>query len=350
MNNLFRRHIKSGLQDDFAGVSRQVFQNWRTLKNGDRESCKWLSSQIDRLHRELCMSAEFRRKVQQTGDLAAAGKPYQWIPLVEHKNCRSGLLYLPPGGRIAMHDHPDSIGVSIVLKGTPLISQCDRVSGCRHSFTPLAQEEVSRTRLQPHQKSFIFPRKNNIHGFSSLGASCLLLNSVFQKKAMHHQSFLPGQLINGSLSELHLSSMLQKSLPGIFLSISLSLPASVYADDASLHADTAAISLAIMPFETLERVALDGNVHAQARLARRYSSGAGVKKDLYRAGIWYRRAAEGGCAEAQYQFGVMLLDGEGMTEDSEEGLEWIFRASQANHARATEVFNYLMANPAALDC
>ncbi len=345
MNNLFRRHIKSGLQDDFAGVSRQVFRNWHTLKNGDRESCKWLSTGIERLHRELCMSAEFRHKVQQTGDLAAAGKPYQWIPLLEHNNCRSGLLYLPPGGRIAMHDHPDSIGVSIVLEGAPLISQCDRVSGCRYSFTPLAQEEVSRTRLQPHQKSFIFPRKNNIHGFSSSGSSCLLLNSVFQKKAMHHHGFLPGQFINRPLSGRHLSSMLQKSLPGIFLSISLSLPASVYADDAAHHTVMAA-----MPFETLEGVALDGNVHAQTMLAGRYSSGEGVMKDLYRASIWYRRAAEGGCAEAQYQFGVMLLDGEGVTEDSEEGLEWIFRASQADHARANRVFNYMMANPAALDC
>ncbi len=105
-----------------------------------------------------------------------------------------------------------------------------------------------------------------------------------------------------------------------------------------------------LPFDTLERYALDGDVESQALLARRYSSGDGVKKDLYRAGIWYRRAAEGGCTEAQYQIGVMLLDGEGVTEDSNEGLEWISIASQGDHVKATRVFNYLMANPAALDC
>ncbi len=350
MNNLFRRDVKVGLQDSFTGVSRHIFQNWRTLKSGDRASCIWLSARIDRLHRELSATPGFRSKVQHTQDLAAASKPYHWIPLLEHDNCRSGLLYLPPGGRIAMHDHPDSIGVSIVLDGTPLISQCDRVPGRRHVFTPLAQETTSLTRLKPHNKSFIFPYKNNIHGFSSSGSSCLLLNSVFQKKAMHHHGFLPGQLINRSLSGEHLSSALQKSLPAIFLSMSLSLPLSVYADDAAPHANTATIVLATMPFETLERVALNGNVHAQAMLAERYYSGEGVKKDLYRANIWYRRAAEGGCAEAQYRIGVMLIDGEGMTEDSNEGLEWIFRASQADHAKATRVFNYLMANPVALDC
>jgi hypothetical protein len=350
MNNLFRGQIKAGLPDDFAGVSGEIFQNWRTLESGERASCVWLSSRIDPLHRELSRSREFHYKVRQTEDLAAASKPYHWIPLLEHDNCRSGLLYLPPGGRIAMHDHPHTIGVSIVLDGTPLISQCDRLSECRSSITPVAKKRVSCTRLLPHQKSFIFPHKNNMHGFSSSGSSCLLLNSVFQKKAMHHHSFLSGQLVNRSLSGEHLSSALQKSLQGLFLSISLSLPASVHADDAALHADTAATTMAAMPFNTLERYALDGNVHAQARLAERYSSGVGVKKDLYMASIWYRRAAEGGCAEAQYQIGVMLLDGVGMTEDSTEGLEWIFMASQADHVRATRVFNYLMENPVALDC
>jgi hypothetical protein len=350
MNMLSRERIRPGLENSFAGVSRQIFQNWRTLESGNRDSCVWLSSRIDQLHRELSTAPDFCSKVWRTDDLAAGSKPYHWIPLVEHDNCRSGLLYLPPGGRIAMHDHPHSIGVSIVLDGTPLISQSDRVSGCRYSFTPLAQKKISRTRLQPHQKSFIFPQKNNMHGFSSSGSSCLLLNSVFQKKAMHHHSLLPGQLINRSFSGEHLFSTLQKSLTAICLSMSLSLPASVYADEASLSVDTATAALAAISFDTLERYALDGNVEAQASLAVRYSSGEGVQKDLYRAGIWYRRAAEGGCAEAQYRIGVMLIDGEGMTEDSNEGLEWIFRASQADHAKATSVFNYLMANPVALDC
>jgi len=347
MTSLFRRQVKPGLEDAFTGVSRHVFENWRTLESGERAACRWLSSQFDQLHRELCTTPEFRCKVRQTQGLATAGKPYHWIPLLECCNCRSGLLYLPPGGCIAMHDHQDSIGVSIVLDGDPLISQCDRVLANAGVFTSLANEAVSYRRLQAHQKCYIFPHKNNIHGFSSSGSSCLLLNTLFHKKATHHHSFIPANLINRSISRQQISSVLQRFLPGILLSMHLSFPASVYAEDVSLHTDTA---LAAMPFDTLERVALDGNVHAQARLAERYSSGDGVKKDIYRASLWYRRAAEGGCAEAQYQIGVMLLDGEGLTEDSEEGLEWIFRASQADHAKAVEVFNYLMANPVALDC
>ena len=352
MNNLYRRQVIVGLEDSFTGVSRQITQNWGTLESGDRASCVWLSSHIDQLHRELSTTPDFHNKVRQIEDLTAAGKPYHWMPLLEHDNCRSGLLYLPPGGRIGMHDHPHSIGVSIVLEGTPLISQSDGVSNSGRSFTSLATEKVSYKWLQPHQKSFIFPHKNNIHGFSSTESSCLLLNSVFQKKTMHHHSFLPGQLIDRFLSGERLSSTLQKSLPGIFLSLSLSLSASVCADDTTFLKGDAAVAstLVRLPFYTLERYALDGNAEAQASLAGRYSSGEGVQKDLYRASIWYRRAAEGGCAEAQYQIGVMLLDGIGITEDSTEGLEWIFRASQADHVKATAVFNYLMANPVALDC
>ncbi len=352
MNDLFRWQIKAALEDDFAAVSRQIFQNWRTLESGERTSRVWISSHIERLYRELAASPGFCHKVRQTENLAAAGKPYHWMPLVEHNNYRSGLLYLPPGGRIAMHDHPDSIGVSIVLEGTPLISQSNAVSTRGRSFTSLAAEKVSYKKLQPQQKSFIFPHKNNIHGFSSAESSSLLLNTLFHKQAMQHHGFIPGERVNRSLSGRHLSSALQKSLPGILLSISLSLPASVYADDTTFLNGDAAVAPAFvrLPFDTLERYALDGNVESQALLALRYSSGDRVKKDLYRAGIWYRRAARGGCAEAQYQIGMMLLDGEGVTEDSAEGLEWIFRASQADHVKATEVFNYMMANPAALDC
>ena len=350
MNDLFRRQINPGLQDNFAAVSGKIFQNWRTLESGDLASCVWLSSRIDQLYRELRTTPGFRHKVRQTADLAAAGKPYHWIPLLEHDNCRSGLLYLPPGGRIAMHDHPNSIGVSIVLDGVPQISQCDQLSECRNSFIPLARKRISRTRLQPHQKNFIFPHKNNMHGFSSSGSSCLLLNTLFHETTMHQQGFIAEKRINRSLSRRLLSPTLPQYLPGLFLSMSLSLSASVYADDAALYADTATTVLVAMPFDMLERYALDGNAEAQASLAGRYSSGDGVQKDLYRASIWYRRAAEGGCAEAQYQIGVMLLDGIGITEDSTEGLEWIFRASQADHVKATAVFNYLMENPVALDC
>jgi len=352
MSDLFKRQIKPALQDDFAAVSRQVFQNWRTLESGNHASCMWLSSHIDGLYRDLAASPEFCYEVRKTEALSAAGKPYHWMPLVEHDNCRSGLLYLPPDGRIAMHDHPDSIGVSIVLEGTPLISQSNAVSTRGRSFTSIATEKVSYERLQPHEKSFIFPHKNNIHGFSSAESSSLLLNTLFYKQAMNHHGFIPGRVVNRALSGRHFSSMLQKSLPGILLSISLTLPASVYADDTTFLNGDAAVAPALvrLPFDTLERYALDGNVESQGLLARRYSSGDGVKKDLYRAGIWYRRAAKGGCAEAQYQIGMMLLDGEGVTEDSIEGLEWIFRAAQADHVKATRVFNYLMANPVALDC
>ncbi len=349
MNDIFRQHLKVGLHDGFTEVSRQIIQNWRTLESGNRASCEWLSSHVDELHRDLGANPEMRCKVEQTQDLATTDKPYHWIPLLERDNCRSGLLYLPPGGRIAMHDHPHSIGVSIVLDGTPLITQCDRLSTGKNSLTRLVRKHTSRTRLQPHQKSFIFPHKQNMHGFSSSGSSCLLLNTLFHKQSMH-QGFIAGKRFDRSLSRQPLPAILHRSLPGLMLSMSLLLPASVTADDSAFYADTAAPVLTAMPFDTLERYALDGNVEAQASLARRYSSGDGVNKDLYRASIWYQRAAQGGCAEAQYQFGLMLLDGDGVTEDSAEGLEWIFRASQADHIKATSVFNYLMDNPVALDC
>lgn len=350
MNNLYKERSNPALEDVFAAESRQILLNWRTLESGERASCEWLSSHLGQLHRQLNAIPDFHRKVLRTENLAASSKPYEWIPLLEQDNCRSGLLYLPPGGRIAMHDHQGCIGVSMVLAGYPQISQCGRISAGWRAFSPLILEKISHRTLRPQQQSFLFPRHNNMHGFSSTGSSCLMLNTLFFKSAAHQRRFMSRRLMNHSVSLQSLSSTLQRSLPGTLLSILLSLPTSVYAEDFCRHADPAVTALATMPFEKLERHALDGNVHAQSKLAWRYFKGDGVKKDLYRASIWYRRAAEGGCVEAQYQFGLMLLDGEGVTEDSSDGLEWIFKASQANHIKATRVFNYLMEHPVALDC
>jgi hypothetical protein len=72
-----------------------------------------------------------------------------------------------------------------------------------------------------------------------------------------------------------------------------------------------------------------GSIHAQRELGVCYATGnwAGPL-DLTEAARWYRKAAERGHAECQYDLGFMLLLGEGEPVNTPEGLMWLERAAQ----------------------
>jgi TPR repeat protein len=59
----------------------------------------------------------------------------------------------------------------------------------------------------------------------------------------------------------------------------------------------------------------------------------GFPLDPHLARLWYSRAAERGHADAQFNYGLMLILGEGGPVDQDNGLEWIRRAAaQDDHA------------------
>jgi TPR repeat protein len=78
-----------------------------------------------------------------------------------------------------------------------------------------------------------------------------------------------------------------------------------------------------------------GSVHAQSSLGVMYATGEwSGPKDLAEAARWYRLAAERGDAESQYEFGFMLLLGEGGPKNAEKGLMWLERAAGQGHYTA----------------
>ncbi len=71
---------------------------------------------------------------------------------------------------------------------------------------------------------------------------------------------------------------------------------------------------------------------------------------LYRAVSWYLKAAANQNAEAQYWLGVMYLKGMGVTDDSDEALDWISASSDQNYPPAKELLEYILTNDEVLDC
>lgn len=83
------------------------------------------------------------------------------------------------------------------------------------------------------------------------------------------------------------------------------------------------------------RVGHLGSKHAQQTLGALYATGDWTgPQDLTEAIGWYRRAAEQGELESQYELGFMLLLGEGEPRNIPEGLEWLERAAEAGQTSA----------------
>lgn len=78
----------------------------------------------------------------------------------------------------------------------------------------------------------------------------------------------------------------------------------------------------------------EGNANAQYNLAVMYANGIGVKQDETKAFLWYTKAACQGYANAQYNLGLMYEKGNGVTQDFMEAQNWYKKAAQQGIADA----------------
>ena len=71
-----------------------------------------------------------------------------------------------------------------------------------------------------------------------------------------------------------------------------------------------------------------GNADAQFEIARMHHLGIGGDVNIRQAARWYKLSARKGHARAQAEFGMLLLQGEGIARNSVEGLMWLSLASR----------------------
>ncbi len=68
----------------------------------------------------------------------------------------------------------------------------------------------------------------------------------------------------------------------------------------------------------------------------------GVAQDYVAAAWWFRAAAEQGNAEAQYNLGLMYLEGLGVTQDNAEAYAWIRTAAAQGKSGTLEIRQTLL--------
>ena len=97
----------------------------------------------------------------------------------------------------------------------------------------------------------------------------------------------------------------------------------------------------------------DWLLHPEAlrHLATLYAEGQGVPQDFTQAAEWYRRAAEQGLADAQYNLASIYANGDGINTDFAAAYLWFTLAAgqgDADAERGLEVIGRRM-SPAELD-
>lgn len=102
--------------------------------------------------------------------------------------------------------------------------------------------------------------------------------------------------------------------------------------------DTALADIPEVPQDTgnpvLRDAASAGDPSALFEIARRYTDGEGVDRDLAKAAIWYEASARSGSAPAQYRYANFLEKGHGVALDVEKAAVWYQRAAEQGNALA----------------
>lgn len=92
----------------------------------------------------------------------------------------------------------------------------------------------------------------------------------------------------------------------------------------------------------LKKRAENGDADAQFKLAHMYENGEGITKDLREAVEWYRKAAEQGRAQAQHNLGWMYIEGSGdLTKNLSEAAKWLHKSAKQGHKSSQNSLGYM---------
>lgn len=85
------------------------------------------------------------------------------------------------------------------------------------------------------------------------------------------------------------------------------------------------------------KVAEQGNADAQFNVGLMYANGNGVIKDEAEAFKWWHKSAEQGSKDAQLNVGVMYAVGNGVARDEQEAIKWLEKAAKQGEKRAQKI-------------
>jgi hypothetical protein len=126
------------------------------------------------LYNALVEEPNFRNRFLLCPEREDCDAPTWSQTLYESKSIRAGLLSVYRDTPVPLHDHPGSIGVTLVLSGVAKVEYATIVDSA--NTQGLATLELIRVRERlPGQVCWFFEHDRNIHGIEAITASALLL-------------------------------------------------------------------------------------------------------------------------------------------------------------------------------
>lgn len=243
--------------------------------------------------------------------------------ILDKEDIKISLHCVPDHYGIPSHCHPGTISITYVLKGDLQISQLSL-----HTLHNYQENESQVKSIRMTEKDVRVGLKSikNIHKIKTLKTPC---------------AFLSIRLKVQDLSSVQKPAYTSKLLLSIFSSVLLIAPS--YALDAQKEIKKASKSLDT-PWQQLQ------SIQKKVKRANKLRQGLGISQDSYQAAQLYLQAAAKGNAEAQYWLGVMYLDGQGITEDTDEALRWVSASADQEYAAAKQLLHIMLTTDEVLDC
>ncbi len=161
----FDRYIDAALQDlaDSTTISTAMLEQFSGVRP---HLLDWLRSQ----HAGVSNSAE---QTTWTG--------WGWNPFIDNVDNRVGLLTLNINNPIPIHDHPQAVGILVVIEGALGVSNyvLEGVTELGRSKSAELRRVANRT-FYPGQSAVITPAEQNIHALKSESESCVVLDILLQ--------------------------------------------------------------------------------------------------------------------------------------------------------------------------
>ena len=131
---------------------------------------------LQSLHELLAPERWFQEQLQCAR--AGAGDNPEWVTLYQGQGARFGLIAISEGAPVPLHDHPDTVGVMLLLNGRLLVLKC-KLSG-RVNARGASLQVVSRRRIDPAQTAAVTPAGGDIHHLRSLDGCSVAIDLLVE--------------------------------------------------------------------------------------------------------------------------------------------------------------------------
>ena len=192
--------------DAIWGFRSEILALWPEVLAARTSRVPGLAGAVTRL--KLCVAAWARGRTP-----SFEGRLNRWELLVDESTVRAGILQMRAGNRFPLHDHPDSLSVSLVISGAVIIGGFDRPSD---SGTGRAVQlpAVGRQLLKEGELSLVLPKHGNAHDLSALKDSTLLEVTVSRDPRGSKFWYFPLEGKSSGGSSLTAIAMMQEATLG----------------------------------------------------------------------------------------------------------------------------------------